>query len=270
MYIDPCRPITSYERCKLYEDFRELQEWRAQMLTRKADMKIEDLSCVVGRMASENSRLKQQKKKLEEEIQDLEVDLRKLQCATREAYLNEKSCLKETEDLSVEREALCENNRQLAQENRVLQARIQALQRVPPVITLQSPCCERIEWRVFGICSKVQSTPVNSCLSSPIFRCPRLGIDRLEFDFYPTGACGAPPRGCSLVVRGTRGMRLTFQLFVGGKRSDHLVYTFSGWAAGGYRQDFPRVRDEIDGSDNSILVGIDIFSSTKNGKTIFV
>eukprot|EP00919_Chromeraceae_sp_WS-2016_P025279 GHVR01059754.1.p1 GENE.GHVR01059754.1~~GHVR01059754.1.p1 ORF type:complete len:118 (-),score=30.48 GHVR01059754.1:83-436(-) len=110
-----------------------------------------------------------------------------------------------------------------------------------------------------------KGTGASGCLSSPTFKCTRLGIDRIEMDFYPGGVAGSPPRVGTLVVRSTRGTRMNFQVFMGCKRSSSLWHTFTGWMAGGYRHDFPKPTEEV-GCDDSIVVGVDIFSSSRNGR----
>uniref|UniRef100_A0A0G4F452 MATH domain-containing protein n=1 Tax=Chromera velia CCMP2878 TaxID=1169474 RepID=A0A0G4F452_9ALVE len=290
LYRDLALASPSLGRPKsVWDDIRDMHRVRAEIIAREADRRIEDISTAYDSVSLENAQLKTRNDVLLDKLDTLERDVRALKLTSAEAEKSEATLRTEVSALDVETSRLKVDNARLEEENCKLQSRIDCLVTCPPCVSpcvspcAPSPClspcvapcvpsfcpgrCERIEWRIFGMTSKFRTVSPLACLSSPTRKCVRLPIERIELDFYPNGAAGAPPRGCSVVIRCTRGTTLTFQVFMGCKRSATVTHSFTGWAAGGYRHDFPRVREEVEPCDDAICLGLDIFSCSKNGRT---
>eukprot|EP00745_Piridium_sociabile_P040392 TRINITY_DN7746_c2_g1_i1.p1 TRINITY_DN7746_c2_g1~~TRINITY_DN7746_c2_g1_i1.p1 ORF type:complete len:327 (+),score=15.42 TRINITY_DN7746_c2_g1_i1:161-1141(+) len=115
---------------------------------------------------------------------------------------------------------------------------------------------DSIQWRISGMTRKLRSMRSSEYVMSPLLGSAILGLHDVEFDFYPNGVGkDCPQRGCSFVLRCDKRLTVTFQLFVGGKRSLVITHTFTG--IGGYRHDFKRVRDELE-LDDTVCIGVDI------------
>uniref|UniRef100_A0A0G4FYU7 Uncharacterized protein n=1 Tax=Chromera velia CCMP2878 TaxID=1169474 RepID=A0A0G4FYU7_9ALVE len=100
--------------------------------------------------------------------------------------------------------------------------------------------CERIEWPVFQMSRHLLSASPFAHISKS-FRCSRLGIERIELDFYPCGAAGAPLSAGTVFVR---------------------------WATGEFRHDFPFLREEISSLEDCANIQLDLFSCSRYGKTL--
>mmetsp|Transcript_55167 Transcript_55167/g.107901 ORF Transcript_55167/g.107901 Transcript_55167/m.107901 type:complete len:323 (+) Transcript_55167:182-1150(+) len=127
--------------------------------------------------------------------------------------------------------------------------------------------CERIEWPVFQMSRHLLSASPFAHISKS-FRCSRLGIERIELDFYPCGAAGAPLSAGTVFVRMPRGCTVSFRLSIGCKQTPVVCHTFTGWATGEFRHDFPFLREEISSLEDCANIQLDLFSCSRYGKTL--
>ncbi|CEM38775.1 unnamed protein product [Vitrella brassicaformis CCMP3155] len=217
-------------------------------------------------LIDENTSLRRYNKILEDEVDELEAENSRLANRFRTALALEDQATSSARKLNDEVDTLRKTVTDLSDSNTGLRHENRRLRYA--VDCVGKPLCwsgigpvgggvyvETIQWRVTGMTRKLRSIPMYSAITSPILSSARLGLFKVEFDFYPNGAAGAPPRACTVVFRCDKGVTLKFQLFVGSKRTIPIEYTFTGY--GGYRHDFKKVRDEVE-LDDTLLVGVDI------------
>eukprot|EP00918_Siedleckia_nematoides_P078920 GHVU01172795.1.p1 GENE.GHVU01172795.1~~GHVU01172795.1.p1 ORF type:complete len:345 (+),score=36.69 GHVU01172795.1:277-1311(+) len=118
-----------------------------------------------------------------------------------------------------------------------------------------------VVWVLHGASQNFQKKSRTVCISSPPLSCKSEGIDKIEFDIYPRGLPGACRDSSSIVVRCSPTVELTFQLVVGRLKTTPRTFKFRGVA--GFRSDFPNVLDEVNATDDTLVLGLDIIEVAK-------
>jgi len=121
--------------------------------------------------------------------------------------------------------------------------------------------CNRAEWRISNISTKMKEFPKGQSIWSPEFSAA--GIRNLQIEFFPCGRESASLENfCSVFFWCPEGTNIKYELFVGSHRRapDEDVYETR---MGHGHSNFCLLEAEIDKSDDSVTVGVDIIDVQK-------
>jgi len=134
------------------------------------------------------------------------------------------------------------------------------------VAVVQNKSISRVVWKIKKFSERLQQFPRGSSMWSQQFTAA--GIREVLLEFYPNGSTNTTKDGfCAFYIRCPEGVSMIVTLFVGKVRKGPIMTTFESVTGKGL-PDFCPVQDEIDRSDDSLEVGIEI--QNKPNKTLTI
>ena len=121
--------------------------------------------------------------------------------------------------------------------------------------------CTRVEWKISSITEKMKDHPKGHSIWSPEFSAA--GVRNLQIEFFPCGRESATLENfCSVFFWCPEGTNIKYELFVGSHRRapDEDVYETR---MGHGHSNFCLLAAEIDKSDDSVIVGVEILDVQK-------
>ena len=119
----------------------------------------------------------------------------------------------------------------------------------------------RVEWRIRDFSIKLKTAVRGSSLYSPLFSAA--GIKELQMEFYPRGNQSTNKYGnCAYYIRCPEGTRLVVTLIVGEFKRGPITANFEGPAGKGI-PDFCEVMDQINNSDDTLLVALELKNASE-------
>jgi hypothetical protein len=121
--------------------------------------------------------------------------------------------------------------------------------------------CNRVEWKISSISSKMKEFPKGQSIWSPEFTAG--GIRNLQIEFFPCGRESASLENfCSVFFWCPEGTNIKYELFVGSHRRapDEDVYETR---MGHGHSNFCLLASEVNKEDDSVIVGVDIIDVQK-------
>lgn len=126
---------------------------------------------------------------------------------------------------------------------------------------------EKAVWKIKNISDRLQQFPRGSSMWSSLFTAA--GIREILLEFYPNGSTHTQKDGfCAFYIRCSMKVSIYVTLIVGKTRKGPISTTFHD-ATGKGLPDFCPVQDEIDRSDDTLEVGIELQNRTE-GKTLYI
>ena len=147
-----------------------------------------------------------------------------------------------------------------AGERRKFQAEIAQLREQQSVDVLS----RRVEWTISEISQKIKELPKGGSIYSPEFSAA--GLPGLQLEFFPNGRESASiPGMCSVFFWCGEGMRVRYQLFVGGhyRAPDDDEFT---QRMGHGHSNFCKLEHEIDKASDSVVVGVEVLDVARSFK----
>eukprot|EP00415_Alexandrium_ostenfeldii_P001298 UN1298 len=121
---------------------------------------------------------------------------------------------------------------------------------------LQNSSVSKVEWKINKISERLEKFPKGSSMWSSVFTAG--GIREILMEFYPNGSTNTTKDGfCAFYIRCPEGVSMIVTLFVGKVRKGPIKTTFDTLTGKGL-PDFCLVQDEIEQSDDSLTVGIEL------------
>lgn len=122
--------------------------------------------------------------------------------------------------------------------------------------------CSRAEWKIPNVSMKLKEYPKGSSMWSPEFSAG--GLRRLQLEFFPRGRETATLDGfCSLFFWCPEGTHVKYQLFVGSHKRAPDEDSYESRMGHGH-SNLCHLASEIDPSDDSVTIGVDILDVQKS------
>jgi len=134
-------------------------------------------------------------------------------------------------------------------------------------LVVQNTKVRKVDWKIKNISDRLQQFPKGSSMWSQLFTAA--GVREILLEFYPNGSAHTTKDGfCAFYIRCPMKVKIMVTLIVGKTRKGPINTTFND-ATGKGLPDFCSVQEEIDRTEDTLLVSIELQNLTED-KTLFI